>query len=57
MPFLMPQSWIFCAPQRRGAFQGWRYFEPKDAPPDLRKGDKSGGDPELALELSRRGLI
>lgn len=26
---------ILTAPQPRRAFQGWRYFEAKDAPPDL----------------------
>jgi len=54
---IMAPDLVRVSPRPRSAFQGWRYFEPKDAPPDLRKGDKSGGDPELALELSRLGLI
>ena len=46
--------------QRRAhrAFQGWRYLDPKDAPPDLTSaGFAEEGDEELALELSRLGLI
>jgi hypothetical protein len=54
---IMAPDLVRVSPRPNSAFQGWRYFEPKDAPPDLRKGDKSGGDPELALELSRLGLI
>ena len=54
---IMAPDLVRVSPRPKSAFQGWRYFEPKDAPPDLRKGDKSGGDPELALELSRLGLI
>ena len=46
------------APQPRRAFQGWRYLDPKDAPPDLgTHGMAEDGSPELALELSRLGLI
>ncbi|MGC1300855.1 MAG: DUF1489 domain-containing protein [Caulobacteraceae bacterium] len=39
------------APTARRPFQGWRYLDPKDAPPDL-----SGIDPELAVppELARQ---
>ena len=32
--YLKPEL-IETAPQPRRAFQGWRYLEPKDAPPDL----------------------
>jgi hypothetical protein len=46
------------APTPRRAFQGWRYLDPKDAPPDLdSSGFAEGGSAELALELSRLGLI
>ena len=38
------------------AFQGWRYFEPKDAPPDLR-GSKSRLPEKLRAELTQLGLL
>lgn len=42
--------------QPKRPFQGWRYFEPKDAPRDL-KGGKSGDlPPELGAELAALGL-
>jgi hypothetical protein len=44
-------------PVPRRAHQGWRYLDPKDAPPDL--GSVIGGEalpPELASELARLGL-
>jgi hypothetical protein len=45
-------------PRPKSAFQGWRYIDPKDAPPDLaRSGFAEGGDPRLAEELMRLGLI
>ncbi|HEY4266049.1 MAG TPA: DUF1489 domain-containing protein [Micropepsaceae bacterium] len=38
------------------AFQGWRYFDPKDAPRDLKASDKS--IPEgLRAELTQLGLL
>lgn len=44
-------------PRPRRAFQGWRYFAPEDAPPDIR--EWSGGDlPEaLRRELTALGLL
>jgi hypothetical protein len=44
-------------PRRRGPFQGWRYFESKDAPPDLDTGVTKGMPPELAKELAELGLL
>ena len=41
---------IRVAPTPRRAFQGWRYFDPKDAPPDL----ETGGDGEIPTELARQ---
>lgn len=40
---------IVTAPQPRRAFQGWRYFETRDAPQDMSKLDAG----ELPLELAR----
>lgn len=44
-------------PRPRGPFQGWRYLEAKDAPPDL---DLKGGIAEmpdaLRMELQRLGV-
>lgn len=38
------------APTPRRAFQGWRYLDPKDAPPDL----DIGLDGEIPTELARQ---
>ena len=38
------------APTPRRAFQGWRYLDGKDAPPDL----DGGGDGEIPPELARQ---
>jgi len=49
---------IAVAPRPRGPFQGWRYFDPKDAPPDL--ANWSGGDgmsEEMRRELNALGLL
>jgi hypothetical protein len=43
------------APQPRRAFQGWRYFEAKDAPADLTSAEAEGLPPEVARELRALG--
>ena len=45
-------------PRPRSAFQGWRYLEPGDAPPDLTiaKGDKNLPE-SLRRELAALGLL
>ena len=49
---------IAVAPRPRRPFQGWRYFDPKDAPPDLTKGSEGEGMPqELRRELIALGLL
>jgi hypothetical protein len=39
------------------AFQGWRYFDPKDAPRDLTKRDKNALPDSLRAELAELGLL
>lgn len=43
-------------PRPMRPFQGWRYLEAKDAPPDRTTGD-SEPPPEMAEELRRLGLL
>ena len=38
-------------------FQGWRYLEVKDAPPDIGAGDASDMPAELAAELRELGIF
>jgi hypothetical protein len=53
---LLADEMIRTAPQPRRAFQGWRYIEPKDVPPDLDGADGNEAIPlELALELRELG--
>jgi hypothetical protein len=46
-------------PTPRRAFQGWRYFEAADVPPDLKKGEASAANmpEEMQRELAALGLI
>jgi hypothetical protein len=49
---------VAVVPQPRRAFQGWRYLEPADAPPDLKTGNAVSGMPEkLRRELAELGLL
>jgi hypothetical protein len=43
-------------PRRYRAFQGWRYFDPKDAPRDL-TGSRSEIPEKLRAELTELGLL
>jgi hypothetical protein len=44
------------APQPRRPFQGWRYLDPKDAPPDLTaEAGEEAMSPELARQLREIG--
>lgn len=47
---LLADEMIRTAPQPRRAFQGWRYIEPKDVPPDLEGG---AGDEAIPQDLAR----
>ena len=47
---------VLVAPLPRRPFQGWRYFEPKDAPPDLKAPGDAGAVPQdLAVKLRELG--
>jgi hypothetical protein len=52
---LLDDEMIATAPQPRRAFQGWRYFEIKDAPPDLAGGDAANLPQDLARQLREIG--
>lgn len=55
---IMAPEMVRVVPRPKRPFQGWRYLDPKDAPSDVgRGGFKDEGSAELALELSRLGLI
>ncbi len=43
------------APQGRRPFQGWRYLEPKDAPPDLSSMEAGDLPDDLAKKLREMG--
>ena len=51
---LAPQV-IRTAPQARRPFQGWRYLDPKDAPPDLSSLDAGEIPVDLAKQLREMG--
>ena len=46
---------IRTAPQARRPFQGWRYLDPKDAPPDLSTMDAGELPDEFARQLREMG--
>lgn len=55
---IMSPDIVRTVPRPKGPFQGWRYLDPKDAPPDLDAGGfAEEGSLELAEELARLGLI
>lgn len=47
------------APALRRPFQGWRYLDPKDAPPDLANARSSDDDlpPDLSARLAEIGVL
>jgi hypothetical protein len=54
--FVMDPALIRVAPTPRRPFQGWRYLEPSEAPPDLDAAGTSGGFPQsLAAQLRDLG--
>jgi len=55
---VMDETVIRTHPTPRRAFQGWRYLDPKDSPPDLPQGRAAEGQlpQELARALADMGL-
>ena len=51
------QEMVPVAPRPRRAFQGWRYLDPKDAPPDLGKNAPTDMPDKLRRELAELGLL
>jgi hypothetical protein len=57
---LLDPEIVTVRPVPRRAFQGWRYLDPADAPPDLGKGargDLADLPPQMRRELAALGLI
>ncbi len=54
---LLDPEVIRTLPYPRRPFQGWRYLQPKDAPPDLGAGDGETPPDGMAEELAELGLI
>lgn len=51
----LDETVVRVAPTPRRAFQGWRYLEAKDAPPDLDGAATGDLPPELARQLREAG--
>jgi hypothetical protein len=47
----LDENVLLTTPTPRRAFQGWRYLDPKDAPPDI---PASGAEATVPAELARR---
>jgi len=54
---VLDQALVATAWQPKRAFQGWRYYDPKDVPPDLKGGRKGDLPPALHAELASLGLM
>ena len=55
---ILDKELVAVRPIPRRAFQGWRYFDVNDAPPDLPRGEaKSDMPPQMRNELAELGLI
>ncbi|MBA4792430.1 MAG: DUF1489 domain-containing protein [Phenylobacterium sp.] len=52
----LDETLVRVAPTPRRAFQGWRYLEAKDAPPDLEGEVADSVPPELARQLREAGV-
>ncbi len=48
---------VLVSPRPRRPFQGWRYLDAKEAPPDIGKGGAAGLPDKLRRELAELGLL
>lgn len=53
---IMSPELLRTLPYPKRPFQGWRYLQPKDAPPDMAANDTENSA-EIAAELARLGLL
>lgn len=53
---IMAPDLVRTIPYPKRPFQGWRYLDPKDAPPDIAANDTENSA-EIAAELARLGLL
>lgn len=53
---IMSRDLVRTVPYPKRPFQGWRYLQAKDAPPDLAANDVDNSA-EIAAELARLGLL
>jgi len=54
---IMSRDMVRTMPYPKRPFQGWRYLEPKDAPPDMGAGMEEQGGEIIAEELAKLGLL
>ncbi|MDU8928508.1 DUF1489 domain-containing protein [Alisedimentitalea sp. MJ-SS2] len=57
--FVLDPELYRVAPALKRPFQGWRYLDPADAPPDLALGRESDDDipPDLSAKLAEIGVL
>lgn len=53
---IMSKDMVRTVPYPKRPFQGWRYLEAKDAPPDLAANGNEGAE-AIAADLARLGLL
>ncbi|MEL7114985.1 MAG: DUF1489 domain-containing protein [Pseudomonadota bacterium] len=56
---ILDRDLVRVAPTPKRAFQGWRYLDPKDAPPDLspHRLDEEPLPPDMSAELAKIGVL
>ena len=54
---IMAPDMVKVSPRPKRPFQGWRYLDPREAPPDMVPGMHEDGAEYIAEELHRLGLL